>query len=155
MAVVNLSDELKKLEDLHWRGALSPAEYAKAKDALVSRASPPPLPDVDRIDQEWAAERQKYLMHSKGRTFTPTPMMTLVPGLAMGVFGILWTVLAVSVTGGGPAEGPFAVARFVFPAFGVLFTVLAVVVAIYGYRKALEYQKAEAAYRDRRAKAGK
>lgn len=36
-------------------------------------------------------------------------------------FGVLWTIMAIAITAQGPDEGPFIVAKYVFPAFGVLF----------------------------------
>ena len=43
-------------------------------------------------------------------------------------FGVLWTILAFSLTSSGPDEGAFRVAKFVFPGFGILFTIFAIVV---------------------------
>ncbi|MDQ7780689.1 MAG: hypothetical protein RDV41_13425, partial [Planctomycetota bacterium] len=40
-------------------------------------------------------------------------------------FGVLWTIIAVAMAGSMPDEGPFAVAKYVFPAFGVLFILAA------------------------------
>lgn len=125
---MNLTDELKKLEDLHWRGALSDAEYAKAKDALVTKTAPPALPRVEGIDRRLAQH------------FMPTPMMALIPGIGIGMFGIVWTILAISITSGAPAEGPFIVAKFAFPLFGLIFTGVAVFMAMAGYRKAKQYE---------------
>ncbi|HEY3322926.1 MAG TPA: hypothetical protein VGP72_20900 [Planctomycetota bacterium] len=47
-------------------------------------------------------------------------------GRIVGVaFGILWTIMAIAITSSAPNEGPFPVAKIVFPLFGVVFILAA------------------------------
>lgn len=55
----------------------------------------------------------------------------------MGLFGILWTVLAVAMT----ANAPFPFVGIVFPAFGVIFTLLAWGSAVYNLVNATSQQR--------------
>ena len=49
------------------------------------------------------------------------PKDTIVARIIAGGFGILWTILAISIT----AESPWPVAKIIFPGFGILFTIVA------------------------------
>ena len=44
---MNLSDEIKRLHELHQAGALSDAEFEQAKTRVLSSASAPPGPGVN------------------------------------------------------------------------------------------------------------
>ena len=53
------------------------------------------------------------------------------------VFGIFWTILAFSITGGmRSAGGMFSIVSLIFPLFGVCFVVLGIVQAVYHYKNA-------------------
>jgi hypothetical protein len=67
-----------------------------------------------------------------------------------GVFGVFWTIIALTITGSAPDEGPFSIVRVVFPLFGVLFTGTAIGYGIYCYNRAQQYQRAFQAYQARR-----
>jgi hypothetical protein len=41
---MSLTDELRKLQELHQSGALTDEEFAKAKEALLNAPAPPPGP---------------------------------------------------------------------------------------------------------------
>jgi hypothetical protein len=167
---MSLVDELAKLEELRRTGALSDAEFAQAKTALLGGATAvseqelgehlaDQLAEVKyqnelaRIDREWQMEREQYLIHGEdGRGHVPTPGMSLVGAVVMGVFGIGWTIMASSMFSGAPNEGPFQVFSLLFPLFGVLFTCFGVYVGVNAYSKAQKYQEAYAAYQARRAR---
>jgi hypothetical protein len=62
------------------------------------------------------------------------------------VFGVIWTILAIAVTGSAPDIGPFSVVKIVFPLFGVAFTIAGIAYGLYCYSRAQKYQQAYAAY---------
>src|SRR5438552_12934083 len=131
---MSLADDLNKLNELHFSGALSDAEFEKAKAALIqgSPAAEPhiaeQLADVQsqnelaRIDREWEMERQGYLIRNRyGVRTVPTAGMGIGIAIVAGVFGTLWTIMAIAITGAAPDFGPLSVAKIIFPLFGVLF----------------------------------
>ncbi|MFO0881614.1 MAG: SHOCT domain-containing protein [Gemmataceae bacterium] len=162
---MNLADELRKLQDLHWSGALTDAEYARAKERLIS-GSPvaPAQPDaglqrkveelerqseLNRLDDAWAAERDSFMMTDKeGVRSLPTKTGSVLGGIFLAGFGILWTVFAAGITSNAPDSMGFAK---VFPLFGVLFIFFGVGMSIYSHKRASEYEMAEARYRQKRA----
>jgi len=172
---MSLADELKKLEGLHWNGTLTDEEFARAKAALLAKSDPPsaseaaPEPGVDhklaahlaeiryqnelaRIDREWELEKEQYMITDRnGQRHIPTPGEGIGGAIIIGVFGIFWTIMAIAITGGAPDEGPFSVAKVIFPLFGVAFTIFGVYQGIQAYGKAEAYNQALAAYQARRA----
>jgi hypothetical protein len=171
---MSLADEIKKLEDLRWNGTLTDAEFARAKAALIAKLeedSPEPAKDgaagealtaqvadlryqneLARIDREWQLEREQYTVRGKhGVRHIPTTAMGYGTAAVGGVFGLIWTVMAISITSSGPDFGPFSVAKVVFPIVGVALTIGAVVYGVYCVNKAEGYNKALAAYQARRA----
>jgi hypothetical protein len=165
---MSIADELQKLEELRRSGALSESEFARAKAAVLAGGADPnqqPLGqhladqlaevryqnELARIDREWEADSQKYYLSSRyGQRYLPTPGMGIGIAVVSGVFGLLWTVMAVAITGSAPDVGPFVIAKIVFPLFGVGFIVAGIAYGIYCYSRAQEYQKALAAYQARR-----
>lgn len=168
---MSLADELAKLDDLRRAGALNEAEFAKAKRALLDRApaaSEPPLGDrladqlaevkhqneLSQIDRAREIERQQYLVRGRyGIAQVPTVGMGVGTALVGGVFGLFWTIMAVSITGAAPDFGPFSITKVVFPLFGVGFNVAAIGYGLYVYSRAQRYQQAFAEYQARRARA--
>jgi hypothetical protein len=165
---LGIADELAKLEQLRQSGALTDDEFARAKEAVLRGEGSPGEPvnqhvaeqlaevryqnELARIDREWEIEREKYMVAGKyGRRYIPTKGMSLFMAVAGAVGGLIWTIFATSITGSAPDEGPFALARLLFPAFGVLFICAAVGLGIYRYSKAVAYEQAQDAYRARRA----
>jgi hypothetical protein len=166
---MSIADDLFKLEELRRTGALSEAEFAKAKAAILSGSSPAPeaplgqhladqLAEVKyqnelaRIDREWEMEREQYLIRDRyGATHVPTQGMGVGAAVVGGVFGVFWTIMAIAITGSAPDVGPFSIARIIFPLFGVLFTVAAIAYGINCTARAAKYQQAYEAYQARRA----
>jgi hypothetical protein len=165
---MGIADELAKLEQLRQSGALTDDEFARAKEAVLRGGGSPGEPanqhvaeqlaevryqnELARIDREWEIEREKYMVAGKyGRRYIPTKGMSLFAAVTGAVGGVIWTVFAISITGNAPDEGPFALAKGVFPVFGILFICAAVVFGIYGYSKAAAYKQAQDTYRARRA----
>lgn len=167
---MSLVDELAKLEELRRRGALSESEFAQAKAALLSGAPggsdqqlgqhlADQLAEVKyqnelaQIDRAWEMERQQYLIRGQhGTTHVPTAGMGIGTAIFGSVFGIFWTIMAVSITSGGPDFGGFSAVKAFFPLFGIVFTVAAIGYGMYAYSRAQKYQDAFAAYQARRAR---
>ena len=168
---MSLADDLTKLEDLRRSGALTDAEFAQAKAALLNGApagTDQPLAehladqlaevrhqnDLAQIDREWQIEREQYLIPDRwGRRYVPTAGLGLGGAVMGGVFGVFWTIMAFAITSGAPDVGAFSIAKVVFPLFGVVFVAAAVGYGLYAYSKAQQYQAAFRAYQDRRARA--
>ncbi len=170
---MSLAEELQKLEGLRWNGTLTDAEFAQAKAALLAKlAQPPELPpnaaaagklgeqlaevryqnELERIDREWEMEKEQYTVAGQnGRREVPTAGAGIAAGVVIGVFGAFWTAMAVAITSGAPNVGPFALAKVFFPLFGVVFTAGGIWMGVHVYRKADAYNKAYAAYQQRRA----
>jgi hypothetical protein len=167
---MSIADELNKLEDLRRRGVLTDAEFERAKAAVLAGGAAPAREspvvehlteqlaevryqnELARIDREWEIEREQYMMTDKyGNRQVPTPGMSLVMAVVIGIFGIGWTIMAFSITSSGPQEGGFEVFSCLFPLFGIVFTCVGIGVGINAYAKAQKYQEALAAYQRRRA----
>jgi hypothetical protein len=161
---MGIADELQKLHDLHATGALTDEEYARAKEALLSRPAADvqdQLEDIARhqhaqeIDRQWEQERQQYMVggtqggqwvdgrHVGGYPvrYVPTKGMSVVSGVLAAVFGGIWMIFTASI-----GFGAFALFGVVFIAFGVGW-------AIYAYNRAEQFEQAERRYRQRRRRA--
>jgi hypothetical protein len=162
---MSLADELEKLDQLRRNGSLSDDEFARAKARLLD--DPPadaPLGEhlaevrhqneLARIDREWQIEREQYLITGRyGRREVPTAAMGWTTAVFGGVFGLFWTVLAFTITSGAPNDGPFAIAKVIFPLFGVGFIAVAIAWGVYCASRAEKYQAAYRAYQARWAEA--
>jgi hypothetical protein len=165
---MSIADELSKLEELHRNGTLNEAEFAKAKAMLLNSPAPStqePLVqhlaqqqaeihhqnELARIDREWEMQRQQYYVTTRyGIRQLPTTGMGTGTAIIGGAFGVFWTIMAIAITGGAPNDGPFVIAKVVFPLFGILFTGGAIVFGINCNAKAKKYQEAYEAYQRRR-----
>src|SRR5205807_9654997 len=75
--------------------------------------------ELARIDQEWQIEREQYLIRGRyGQQMLPSTGMSVVGGVVIVGFGVLWTILAFSITAHFPGGGGAAT---VFPFFGLIF----------------------------------
>jgi hypothetical protein len=172
---MSLADELAKLEELRTKGALTEAEFASAKKALLAApAAPEPqlaghlaaqLDEVKfqnelaQLDREWEIEKEKYMIADRyGRRHIPTAAGSAFGGFLVVGFGIVWTVVAfiMAVSGSqflanhpmaGPAE---SMIPWVFPCFGVIFVIAGAVMSVNAHAKAQQYEQAHAAYQRRR-----
>jgi hypothetical protein len=159
---VNIADELRKLQDLHQSGGLSDEEFARAKRAVLERAEggEPAAGAVQeqlehlrqqnellQLDQDWERERERYMVTGRyGRRYLPSKGMSVLGGVMITGFGILWTIFAASFPTMDHAPGVFGL----FPLFGVLFVLFGIGVSVYSYNKAGEYERALARYHQRR-----
>jgi hypothetical protein len=167
---MSIADELEKLEDLRRRGVLDEAEFARAKAALLDQTpaqEEQPLREhladqlaevkhqneLAQVDREWEIERQQYMIADRwGRRHVPTPGMGIAVAVIGGAFGLIWTIMAVAITGSGPDVGAFSIARWAFPLFGIIFVAAAISFGVYSHSRAQKYQQAFEAYKARRAR---
>jgi hypothetical protein len=165
---MGLADEIQQLADLRHQGTLTDAEFEQAKAALLAGLTSPaqqPLGDhlseqmsevrhenkLARIDREWEIDRRQYLITDKhGHQLVPTSLMGIGSAVLGGIFGVIWTSIAISITSGAPDFGPFAIAKVAFPLFGVVFTVFAIGWGLRCHSRAQQYDAAFRAYQARR-----
>ncbi len=103
------------------------------------------------LDRMWEQQRESYMTTDKhGRSRLPDETSSVVGGIVIVVFGIFWTIMATGITSSAPNFGPFAIARFAFPAFGVLFVISGAVMSIRNYQKAQDYKSARKRYETER-----
>jgi hypothetical protein len=155
---MSITDELRKLQQLHQEGGLTDDEFAAAKAAVLSEgAQPSPrgevvppefLDDIRRqnelqaVDREWTIEREQYMETGRnGGRYIPERGSSLVGGIIFTIFGVGWTVSAASM--GAPV---------LFPVFGVLFVIFGIGLSVRSYVKAEQYEQAHQKYRRRRAR---
>src|SRR5262249_50719590 len=100
--------------------------------------------ELERIDREWEEERQQYMIENKqGFRSVPNTTSSVVGGVAVTGFGILWTAMAFAMTSGFSGfGGPFDAIGVCFPLFGVVFVLIGIGVSVASYRKAQAYQEA-------------
>jgi hypothetical protein len=151
-----ISDEIRKLQDLHSSGALTDDEFTQAKARVLSsersvrESQGLPLQEhlqhvefqqeLERIDREWDIERRQYVVTGRyGGEHVPSEGSSMIGALVIGGFGLAWTIGAASM--GAPA---------IFPVFGVVFILLGVGNCISAFGKAGEYQQAYKLYQQRR-----
>ena len=164
---MSIADELTKLEELRRSGALSDQEFAQAKARLLNAPAAPEQQfgrhlseqlsevkyqnELTRIDREWEMERQQYMVRDRyGARYVPTAGLGVATMIIGGLFGGLWTVMAVAITGDAPDVGGFTIAKVIFPLFGVLFIAVGIGWGLYAVNKAQQYQRAYEAYKARR-----
>jgi hypothetical protein len=157
----SIADELKKLHDLRQSGALTEAEFQRAKEALLGggqRRGDAEVATTDsqvarlrletellRLEQEWQTERQQFFV-SGGRYSYPAPPSSfgLVMSILVAVFVVLFGIFWMSTAANAGAPG-------LFPLFGLVIVGIAVAFPFYyGYRYSA-YNKAYERYQRRRA----
>lgn len=169
---MSLADELAKLDDLRRRGALTEAEFEAAKATLLNQGAAPEVSgqladtldevrfqnELARLDREWEAEREQYMVVSRyGQRYPPNATGAVVGGVIAVVFGVVWLTIASGMaffaTGFMARDanaGPFLFFPWCFPAFGVLFIGFGIYIAASTYSRAQRYQDALDAYQRRR-----
>jgi hypothetical protein len=160
---MNLADELRKLQELHQNGSLTDAEFAAAKAKVISQSETASKPSTDlamqrhleeikaqnavaQLDRQWELERDRYMVAGQyGVRHLPSKGLSLLGGIVITGFGIVWIAVASNVAGGFGGGASF------FPLFGLLFIAVGVGMSIYSFTKASQYEEAHARYRRRRA----
>jgi Short C-terminal domain len=163
---MNISDEIRKLQELHDRGALTDDEFSQAKAAVLAGASRPAdsgegreiansqleilriQNQIAQLDREWEIESQGFMMRGRyGQQYRPSKWGGLIVGLVAVVGGGIWTVTAFSMSSGMErAPGAFSL----FPYFGFVFIAFGVGIGVYTFVQANRYEEAYAKYQARR-----
>jgi hypothetical protein len=153
---MTISDELQKLAELRRNGTISEDEFELAKkrvlegpQEVIPSAQLEELSartELMQLDREWELERENYMVLGKyGRKQIPGKTSSLFGGIFIVASGILWTLMAASMTGFGGA-GTFDL----FPLFGVLFILFGAGLSVHAFLKAGQYEEAQRRYRRRR-----
>ena len=113
--------------------------------------------ELERIDREWEIERRQYQIIGRyGRSFIPTIGTGISTAIVGGLFGIFWTVTALTITNAtshfGIEDGPFSIINTFFPLIGILITITAIWRGIYCCLLAQNHNVAYQAYQQRRLK---
>jgi DNA-directed RNA polymerase subunit RPC12/RpoP len=128
---------------------------AMAEDLAVIRRET----ELERLDREWSQRREVLGIRGKdGSVGTPTAAMGILVMVVMGGFGLIWTIVALAVTGvmafgahsmGVP--GALSLLPCIFPLFGIFFVALAIFLGVKTIGSAGKYQEEARAYQQRRA----
>ena len=154
---MGIGDQLQKLDDLRRRGALSEEEFLIAKQKLLAEpaegveddrfAELKAQNDVLQLDRAWELERENYMMTGRyGHRYIPGKSSSVLGGIFLAGFGVLWTIVTFSMASGG-APGLIGL---VFPMFGVVFVLFGVVMSLTSFSKATQYEQAFENYQRRR-----
>ncbi len=104
--------------------------------------------ELAALDREWELERQNYMVTSKhGAKHIPSEAGSIGGGIAITLFGCVWTFMAFTIT----SFMPFPIVNVVFPLFGIIFVIAGIASSISSYNKAGNYRHAQQRYRQRRA----
>ena len=107
--------------------------------------------EMEALDRRWAQQQATFMISDKhGRQHLPTSGAAVFGGVAVTVFGCIWTAMALGITSSAPSHGPFIIAKFAFPAFGVVFVICGIVASVRAHQKAKEYQDAARRYHEDR-----
>jgi len=115
--------------------------------------------EIERLDREWAIEREKYRIEgNRGSSSLPTSgtaVMAVIGGIVAVLFLLFWISIAASMFGGirfGEPAGfpgsssPFGGIGLCFPLFGVGALILVVIGVVTNVSKASGYSQAEHEY---------
>ncbi|AMV33681.1 hypothetical protein VN12_16250 [Pirellula sp. SH-Sr6A] len=153
---MSISDELQKLDELRRNGALSFDEFEIAKRLVLQGSEDSVRSDhleeikvqneLAQLDREWELERENYMVAGRyGHKYIPGKASSAFGGLFVVGFGVIWTVIAATVTRIGGA-GVFSI----FPLFGVLFVLFGAGMSFMAFVKAGQYEEAHERYQRRR-----
>src|SRR5262245_56435117 len=107
---MNIADELRKLRDLHDSGALTDAEFAQAKAAVLKDGAPPDAADPNAFDLGQVFPSQRRVMR-----ITATCLVMAVLGfLCVALTGVL------NPNHAPAAKGPAGLPMFTLFAGGML-----------------------------------
>jgi len=125
-------------------GSVAYTETLEAIDARTERMAEQ-IDDLQRrsqvaeLDRQWDLDREQFYVTDKhGHRDLPTKSGSVVSGVILTVFGVIWTVFAANLGGG------------LFALFGVFFVAFGLWTAFRHYDKATAFERAEASYRRRR-----
>jgi hypothetical protein len=155
---MSIADDLLKLQGLRESGAISDEEFEVAKSRLLTGTettiSPRPdvieqqLKEISRqndlasIDREWELSRENYMVRGEhGHRYIPSRGMSVLSGVIVVGFGIVWLTVVASM--GGPGGLGFGF-------FGLLFILAGIGISIHSFGKADAYEAAQREYHARR-----
>jgi LSD1 subclass zinc finger protein len=133
--------------------------YTETLDEIDSRTErmAEQLDDLQRrtaiadLDRQWEMEREQYYVADKhGHRHLPTEGSSIVGGIVITVFGVIWTSLACGIGGAIGNHGGPGIVGLLFPLFGIAFVAFGIWNAFNSFNKAEAYKKAEARYRRQR-----
>ena len=149
---MSITDELHRLQKLRESGALTDEEFAAAKARVLDgRAADGSAVeghlaeikhqnDLAQLDREWAMEREQYMVAGRyGYRYLPNRGTSLIGGIAICGFGLLWTLFAAGM--GAPVF---------FPLFGLLFILAGAAVSAHAFMQANRYEEARLRHLRRR-----
>jgi predicted RNA-binding Zn-ribbon protein involved in translation (DUF1610 family) len=103
--------------------------------------------ELAALDREWELERQNYMVTTRhGAKHIPSEAGSIGGGIAITLFGCIWTFMAFTIT----SFIPIPILHVVFPLFGMIFVIGGIVSSISSFNKAGEYRRAQQRYRQRR-----
>jgi LSD1 subclass zinc finger protein len=106
---------------------------------------------LEMLDRKWESERRSFMVRGKnGSRQMPAKGLAWASGAAAVLFGGLWTIMAIAITSSAPNEGPFRIAKFVFPLFGVAFILAGLFGSAMIFHRANQFESAQKEYYRRR-----
>jgi len=110
---------------------------------------------LEQLDREWQMYRDSALVRNKdGTTSEPSATGSVVGAVFAGVFGVIWTIIAIAMGAGASSAGapaPFQLVACIFPLFGVVFVIGAIVMGIKGVTTGSTFSQRSQEYQSQRA----
>jgi hypothetical protein len=164
---MNLTDELRHLEQLHWNGTLTDTEFTQAKALLLTptrRALPVAavlevtVPDeaiqrsLEQLDRAWLLEAEQFLIGNQAgpRVIPSHPYGTRAIKVGGGL-GATMLVLGLFLVNAFYGKGFIAVVGLALVVAGALFAALLLNIGIKHRNGAKRYDAAYRKYQQRRA----
>jgi hypothetical protein len=156
--MMNIAEEIRKLQELHVSGALTDAEFAQAKARVLAGETEAAQADalrdqlselqreqaLDRLDRAWDRERESYMVTSRyGHRYRPSKVNSIIMAAGIVGFGLIWGFTAVTF-GGGLHGG-------LFPLLGAVFVAFGLGMASFSFVRANQYDQAYRRYQRQRA----
>jgi hypothetical protein len=114
---------------------------------------------LNRLDLEWERNKEQHMVSGRyGHRYIPQKGSSVGSGVAVAVFGTLWTIFAFGITTGftwslsEDVFGPPPIVRVLFPLFGVFFVIFGIGWSMHAYHKADQYEQACRAYQGQRSR---
>jgi len=109
--------------------------------------------ELETLDRQWNQQQAALFPKNKSGT-APTAAGGIIASVIMGGFGLLWTIIAFTITAPDPhfppGFGPPPIIHIIFPLFGVLFMVAAITIGIKSSAAAAQFQQQKDQYEARR-----
>jgi len=112
--------------------------------------------ELERIDREWQLNKERFYVRGRdGEMSIPSKAGSLIAGIVIVGFGIVWTVMATGIAGAGFAMGGrgFGAIAGLFPCFGLLFIGMGIAIAVRNYSKASDFESLQNQYHHDRRRA--